>query len=469
VRARTAIVVAALLACSAWSGAGAGPKTGGVVTVEHRDPLVLPSRGPANALVTVELFFTPFQSSRTPLLKSLEKLQASHPSRIRLVYRIVEGGGNVRLPRAAIFAFTEGKFFEFMDAVNALRQQPDDKALAEIAKKIGLDPDRILAVISKPPASYETLLKGNERRRQQRFHGSPPTPNVLFNGQPMRANGASNLDREDRKDPGEYQRARALAEELLDHGVPRERLSEAFDEIPNAPPDEITVQPGAIDEGSEDLPEEPVLANPPLQLTGWPSYGPANADITIVVLCSPTSLNCRAPMNIVEKVQSKYPRQVRVVWAPYFKVDAEEAADLSLLADAALCAERVGTTLERAESALDDVASPGWRWVNNILSEANSRRRDLDPEKLIEKVVTKLHVDKRAFAACRAQVAGASVNWIEAARHAGVRATPSTVVGGRIYGPVTDLSTLQLLVEAELAPGWLAPSWMHPPTADTPP
>ena len=40
--------------------------------------------------------------------------------------------------------------------------------------------------------------------------------------------------------------------------------------------------------------------------------------------------------------------------------------------------------------------------------------------------------------------------------------TPNTVVGGRIYGPLVDPTTLQLLVEAELAPGLLAPSWMQP-------
>ncbi len=457
-RGRGAIVVALLVGALASAG-GAPAKDGGVVKVEHRDPLVLPSRGPANALVTVELFFTPFQSSRHQVVKALEKLQAQHPSRIRLLYRIVDSGGNVRLPRAAIYAFTEGKFFEFMDAVNASRMLPDDKALAEIAKKVGLDPDRMFAVIVKPPAAYQQVLKGNEERRQQRFRGSPSAPNALFNGRLTQtqttALGASDLERE-------YQTARVAAEELLDQGVALAELSAAFEVIPNPLPEDIIVQPGSIDEGSEDLPEDPVLASPPLSLAGWPSYGTANADTTVVVLCSPTSGNCRQPMTAARVVRGKYPHQVRVVWAPYFKVDVDEAADLSLLADAALCAEKVGTSLERDDSAFDDDASPGWRWVEAVLAESNSRRRDLDPEKIIEKVVAKLHVDKRAFAACRAQVAGSSVTWIEAARHSGVRATPSTVVGGRIYGPITDLSTLQLLVEAELAPGWLAPSWMHP-------
>jgi protein-disulfide isomerase len=463
------LAVAVALLVGASSAAG-GPKAGVVERVEHRDPLALPSRGPPNALVTIELFFTPFKSSNQPAYRAIEKLQAAHPSRIRLVYRIVDSGGNVRLSRAAIYAFTEGKFFEFMDQLNATRMVPDDKALADIAKKTGLDADRMLSVISRPPAAYETTLKANEKRRQQRFRGNPPPPNALFNGRLTQTHttalGASDLERE-------YQSAKVAAEDLLDHGVPLTQLSSSFEEIPNPlPKDEsgnvdIPVQPGAIDDGSEDLPDDPVLASPPLSIAGWPSYGNQNADITIIVLCSPTSGNCRTTMKNARDARGKYPDEVKVIWAPYFKVDAEDAADLSLLADAALCAEKVGTTLERDDSAFDDDASPGWRWVEAVLTEANSRRRELDPEQIIDKVATKLHVDKRAFAACRAQIAGTSVTWIEAARHAGVRATPSTVVGGRIYGPVNDLSTLQLLVEAELAPGLLAPSWMHPddPTA----
>jgi hypothetical protein len=83
-------------------------------------------------------------------------------------------------------------------------------------------------------------------------------------------------------------------------------------------------------------------------------------------------------------------------------------------------------------------------------------------DKLIDKIADKLRVDRRAFATCRAQVAGTSIAWIEAARRSGVRITPSTVVGGRIYGPLDDRQTLQWLVEAELGPGVLgeaAPTW----------
>jgi hypothetical protein len=96
-----------------------------------------------------------------------------------------------------------------------------------------------------------------------------------------------------------------------------------------------------------------------------------------------------------------------------------------------------------------------------VLAQANSRVRRTTDE-MIDKIVGKLRVEPRAFATCRARIAGASISFIEAARRAGVRSTPATIVNGRIYGPINDPNTLQLLVEAELAPGMLAPAWSQP-------
>ena len=73
---------------------GATPQQqGSVVRVEHRDPAIAPTRGPTTALVTVELFFVPRTNLGAAVvgLRALEKLQAKHPARIRLVYRILKG------------------------------------------------------------------------------------------------------------------------------------------------------------------------------------------------------------------------------------------------------------------------------------------------------------------------------------------------------------------------------------------
>src|SRR5262249_6222715 len=150
VRLRTcySLLVAASIVALAQPAASA-PGKGGVVQVQHRDPSALPSRGPVNALVTIEMFFTPGQSSRVQAYRWLEKLQANHPSRIRLVYRIVESGGNARLPRAALEAHAQGKFFEFMDALNAARDpRPPDKELLDMGSKVGLDPERLAIAIA---------------------------------------------------------------------------------------------------------------------------------------------------------------------------------------------------------------------------------------------------------------------------------------------------------------------------------
>jgi hypothetical protein len=433
-----------------------GAPKGGVVVVEHRDPAALPSRGPVNALVTIELFFAPgAQISRVNGYRNLERLQANHPSRIRLIYRVVKSGGQTRVPYATLHAHAEGKFFEFMDAINVGRMNPDNRELFEIAKKIGLDPDRVAQVIAKPPTAYDLVLDANERRRSQRIRGQSALPSALFNGRAP-TTSLSSLSMADLE--REYNAARELAEELLDRGADRGSLAAAFDDQTHMP-DEIVVNPGPTDEDIGDDIGPAVLATPPLDLRGMPSYGPLEAATTIAILCSPVSSNCAQPMRAARIIQELYPDAVRVVWAPYFDFTREDAADLSMLGDAAICAEKIGITVER-EADFAGAGSPGWRWVEGMFAENNRRRTA--PDKIIDNVAKKLRVDASTFATCRAQIAGTSVAWSESARRAGVRVTPSTVVGGRIYGPITDRSTLQLLVEAELAPGILgeaAPAW----------
>jgi protein-disulfide isomerase len=449
-----------LAACLAFTSPAASAPKGSVIQVEHHDPSALPTKGPPDALVTIEVFFTPGPSSRQQAYRNLERLQANHPTRIRLVYRIVPSGGQARTPYLAMYAHVEGKFFELMDALHAaMAQSPrnglSDKELMDIAKKVGLDPDRVAAAWTKPPRAFDDVLEQNELRRKQRLHGQQGLPSALFNGRmpttQLGALGMNDLE-------NQYRLAKDLAEDMLDRGADRGSLAQAFDEVVD-PPADVIIQTGPTDEDLGDDPGEPVLAKPPLDLRGLPSYGPADAATTVVVLCSPTSSNCMQPMRAARNIRDAYPDQVRVVWAPYFDLTREDAAELALLSDAALCAEKVGVTLEDRDETFGNAASPGWRWIDVVLS---SNRRRVPPDKILDQVATKLRVDRRAFATCRAQLAGTSVAWIEAARRSGVRVTPSTVVGGRIYGPIVDQNTLQLLVEAELAPGILgeaAPSW----------
>jgi hypothetical protein len=353
---------------------------GAVVRVEHRDPHALPSRGPTNALVTIELFYTPGPSSRHQAVRLLERLQAAHPTRIRLVYRLVKGS-TARFHYAALHAYSEGKFFEFMDAINAAPRSLDDKALLELGKKIGLDPERLGSAITRPPAAYDVLLEANERRRRQKFRDNPSLPNALFNGRAS-ATQLSSLTASELET--EYSTAKDLAEDLMDQGIDRRELAAAFDQIVQVP-DEIIVVPGPTDEELEDMSSDPVLARQPLSYTGLPSHGPAESPLTIAVLCSPTSTNCNAPLATAQRVADTFPEQVRVVWAPYFDVGREDATDLSLLADAAFCSERDGGRSFDRDDTWDARDSPGWRWVKEVLAQSSGRTR-LTTDQLIDRV-----------------------------------------------------------------------------------
>lgn len=433
---------------------------GAVVRVEHRAPTALPSRGPSNAPVTIELFFTPGLNSRNFEYQALETLQAAHPSKIRLVYRIVSTISNRRLPYAALEAFAEGKFFELMDRLNCsrmpcrIRSALTDKELVELGVSIGMDPDRLAAAMSSPPSDYDRVLVANDRRLKsfgQRRAGTL----ALFNGRPPQTGTTMRTPDLER----EYEAARIRAEDALDRGAAPENLVTALDDRGQPTAAELTPQTGATDDELFDPPAEPPLATPPLRLAGLPSYGPRDATVTIVVLCSPMSDKCSAPRNAARGIQDTYPDSVRVVWAPFFDASREDAADLGLLGDAVLCAEQVGTI---ASDDLTEPSSGGWRWMEAMFAEVTSRRRLGSAGELIDKLATRLKVEPRAFASCRAKRAGSTLSWAQDARHSGVRTTPATVVGGRLYGPITDPAQLLPLVQAELAPGWLgesAPTW----------
>jgi hypothetical protein len=181
-----------------------------------------------------------------------------------------------------------------------------------------------------------------------------------------------------------------------------------------------------------------------------PSYGASDAPVTLIVACSPASSHCRTPLHAATLIADGNPERVRVVWVPLFDLAVDNAADLGVLGDAALCAERVGTA---SDADFDRPGSPGWRWVEAMIDDASGRRRRTTTDEQIDGVAARLRVPARAFALCRAELAGATLAHVAAVRKAGVAIAPATLVGGRIYGPITDHATLQQLVDAEVAPG----------------
>lgn len=450
--ARRVTMLAVLAGVAAMQPATQAAPGGGVVRVEHRDPDTLPTRGPRNALVTVEVFFIPgILPTRGATFRNLERLQAAHPTRIRLVYRVLKRNAQIIVPIAALEAHAQGKFHELMDL---LRDTPSSTGLTkdkllELVRKIDMDPARLSAAISE--GRYAEVFAENERRLE-RFRAGTPT-SALFNSKPTTGSFSAMTDEGFER---EYLDAYERAQELLDRGVRPAALPRAFDDKALRGKQPLVY---GIDDDEEGEPGEHRLASPPLVLKGLPSYGrpDTSATVPIVVLCRPNDPSCAQLMRTTRRVQEIYSDDVRLYWGPWFDVTArDDAADLSLLADAALCAEQLGTT--------DDFsASPGWRWVQKHVDlSSRPQNRRVAAEKLIDQIARDLGVDRRQMSACRARIASRSLDWIGEARRSGVTASPALVIGGRIYERLGDQTIIQQLIEAELAPGVLgevAPDW----------
>jgi predicted DsbA family dithiol-disulfide isomerase len=419
-----------------------------IAKVDHRPGGEAPVVGPSDALVTIELFFVAgAQPTRGPF-EQLRELQAAHPSRIRLVFRVLQRGGNLLAPVAALEAEAQGKFFEFMSVLvkknNVRREQ-----LLEMARQVGLDTTRLAQAWDDD--RHEAALLANESRRR-RLHAGNTLPSAAFNSE-MLVRPIAGLEAKELEEP--YLLAYDRALDKLDRGVPIDHLGQAFDREALAAREPQTLAPGPIDDPDPDAGAEAVaqLVTVPLDTRGWPSSGPADADVTVVVLCNLRTVACRT--QLVERaltVAGWFDDQVRIVWAPMFDPAADDAAATTMINDAALCAEELGA---------------GWSWVEQAAQAAYRRHgKPTDPDKEIDDVIKATDLDSAAVARCLASGAGASARAVARIRASGVKSGPSLVVGGRVYpGGVGDARMLQGLVEDELAPGILedlVPDWSSP-------
>ncbi|HET9623880.1 MAG TPA: hypothetical protein VFP84_21055 [Kofleriaceae bacterium] len=449
--AAAAVAVAVVLGAPAL--APAAPAAGHADRVEYHDPTTPPSRGPTSAPVTIEIFFVPGLNMPANAMRLLHQLADRHPTRVRVVYRILKSGATLLAPSAALEAHAEGKFFEMMDELAHQRSALKKDDLLEIARRVGVDPQRVAQATQLE--QYRDVLEDNQRRFERLHAATAPT--VMFNAhQPKLLLGTATAGDFER----EYEAAYARALDKLDRGFAASELAQAFDDEAMAATPPLVITLGALaDEDEARSPAEHRLASPPLALEGLPSFGKpgARASVPIVVLCRPSDAACANLMRVVEPEARLYPDDVRIVWAPWFDVSRDDAAALTMLGDAALCAEAIGSNQGELTT------SPGWLWVRETYAQTSRMRgKKLDAAKLIDTVASKLDVDPRALAACRARTSGATLDWVAAARRSGVpRAGSAIVIGGRIYDNLTEQAVIQALVEAELAPGVLGslPRW----------
>jgi hypothetical protein len=364
----------------------------------------------------------------------------------------VKGGSAQMVPSAALEAHAQGKFLEMMDELARQRMPIKKEELCELARKVGGDPQRVAAAIQLD--RYHDAIEANQHRLERLHAGGPPS--LLFNSRPPKAAfgalTAADLDRE-------YEAAYDRAIDKLERGVALADLPAAFDDESLSSVQPAITSTGLSDDDADRLSAEHRLASPPLRLTGLPSFGRpgVTGTVPIAVLCRPNDSTCGNLLRVLMSESRRYPDDVRITWAPWFDVGRDDAADLTLLGDAALCAEAIGS--HQGELT----PSPGWMWVTEVYSQLGKvTAKRTTAEKLIDSVAARLDVDPRALSACRATMASSTLTWIAAARRSGVpRTGTAVVIGGRIYGGLVDPPLIQQLIEAELAPGVLGslPRW----------
>lgn len=446
-------LLGSLLAASTPAAAEPRPTPGHAERIEYHDPATPPSQGPAGAPVTIEVFLVPGPNMPVGALHLLEQLADHHPARIRLVYRILRSSSSLLAPSAALEAHAEGKFFELMDELRKQRGPLKRDDVLDLARKVGVDPQRVDQAIKQE--HYRKVFEANQHRLDRLHAGNAPC--VLFNTRPTKLGPSgftlAELERE-------YTVAYEHALDKLARGVAPRDLASAFDDEAMSGTQPVVMTAGTPDDDPDRSPLDHPLATPPLQLEGLPSFGKPGitATVPVVVLCRPNDTGCGNLLRTIESEAQLYPDDVRIVWAPWFDVSLDSATELTLLGDAALCAEVIGSNQS------DLTTSPGWAWIKEMYTQAGKfRGRKLLADKLIDAVAGKLDVNARTLSACRATIASSTLTRITAARHAGVppRANVAVVIGGRIYDGLTEQSMIHALVEAELAPGVLGslPRW----------
>lgn len=423
-----------------------------IVAHEYADEL--PSLGPRHAPVTMDVYIslTDRTWQQVRLYQSMLELSASHPTRLRVIYRLVPWSGQSLFAEVLMEAHADGRFFATMDELIAFtrrtqRMPTRGPEIEEICARAGVPYARVQAAWAD--GRHLDLLKQNELRRWRRDLGD--TPVVLFNGVVTSARGRS-LDRKALE--SNYDIAYAMARRKLEGGVPVEHIYglslrelRMNDKLP-------IVFTGAVDDAASARPipiTAAALLGPQPDAPGF-AVGPPEAPATIRFYCSFLSPRCALFKRTLDILRDNYGDELRLVFHHMLppKLDPASLRDLLQMHAGAVCASE--------QDAF-------WDFYDNAYQQLVPRlQRGLLIDEQLDEIVDRTGIARDAFAACmkRPGVAASVEAAVRAAREAGVSKSPTVVIGGRIYEGTTSLGDLRRLIEEEHRPGLLeqvAPTW----------
>ncbi len=369
-----------------------------------------PTRGPADAPVTV-VMFSDFECPycREGYL-NLRQLEREYAGRVRIAYKAFPLDLHSQALPAAIAARTaqaQGKFWEFHDRLYDAQDVDVDRLFA-IMRDVGVDPK----VLQR---DFDTLEFGPEVRRdmrQARRLGVSSTPTFFINGRVI--SGAQPLAEMAGVVDNELERAEAW----LAEGTPSDRLY--------ARAMEGGYRSVVYRGGRRGLDPDAVMVVP---IGDSPTRGPATAPVTIVEFADFECPFCSRGHSTIERLRERYGDRLRVV---------HKHSPLPFHSHALMAA--------RASMA---AAAQGKFWQYH--DELYRTQADFNEETLIA-IAKRLRIDMKKFRdGMESSKFDKAIDAdVSLAASLGVTGTPAYFVNGRpVEGALPELH-FRLLIEEEL-------------------
>jgi len=371
-----------------------------------------PTRGPADALVTI----VEFGDYQCPFCKrvqpTLEKIETTYAGKVRFVFKHNPLPFHPRAMPAAMLAIEAQKqqgnagFWDVHRRLWDAAPSLEDADLIAIAKDAGLSQHRVQRATTKlthqPIVEQDTDLAFDLEARG--------TPHFFING--YRVSGAQPFEKfaeviDDRL---------AAAEALVRQGVARRQVYAEIMKTAQGPP-------------------PPQTKKVPAPTRSSPSRGPARAPVVIQMFGDYQCPFCARVEPTIEQLLREYPWQVRLVWRDL---------PLAFHQDAALAAEA-------AREAFAQRGNPGY-WAMNALLYQHQRYPDGLKRPALESYAAQMGLNLARFnAALDQRVHQAAVDADAAlAQAAGISGTPGFVINGYFLPGSQPHRAFKKLVERAL-------------------
>jgi protein-disulfide isomerase len=370
--------------------------------------------------VTVEFFCTFTHTQCAYMHDLLRQIQQRHPDRLRVIYRhvVLPYRDNQAISEAGVEMWRQGLFFEFADAVY---QKPGQFALKDLeptVRQIGGDVDALRAALADHRG--KAILERDALWRDQLGVNFPA---VLWNGTQIQQAGVQRIDDYE----AQFEVAQAAAQKRIADGVPAARLYAVL--LREAMRGRISAR--------HDNPRQQIDLGAPrvaVRTEGAPARGPAGAPVTIVVFSDFECPFCRREVDQIKRLEQIYAGRVRIVYKHFplaFHANARGAAEASV------CAHMQGKF---------------WAYHDLVFKNYGRARK---PDLLRYAAEANLDVAKLAADLDGGRCAAAVDSDIAEGKALGIEITPTLFVNGLKLVGIRTLAELNVVVDDELAPGWL--------------